>query len=292
MNIDAHQHYWDPSRGDYGWLTPALGDLHRIFGPDDLTPLRKAADIQRTIVVQAAPTLAETRYLLDLARENDSIAGVIGWVPLDAPDARALIQAFAQEPKFKGVRPMLQDLPNDHWIAEASVGPAIAALIDADLSFDALVFTRHLPALQQFAERYSTLRIVIDHSAKPPIRDLSAGSQHGLSTGSQREKPMAWQAWADAIASLAALPQRLHCKLSGLVTEAGPDWTVDTLRPYVHHLIEHFGPSRLLWGSDWPVVNMNGNYLRWHAAARQLIAEYDVAHDAIFGVNARRFYRV
>ena len=147
MNIDAHQHYWDPSRGDYGWLTPALGPLYRAFGPEDLAPLRSAVGITRTVVVQAAPTLDETHYLLDLARVDDSIAAVVGWVPLDAPNAPALIAAFAQVPAFKGIRPMLQDLPDDRWIMRPSLEPAINAMIDADLSLDALVFTRHLPAL-------------------------------------------------------------------------------------------------------------------------------------------------
>lgn len=294
MNIDAHQHYWNPSRGDYGWLTPALDDLYRVFGPDDLMPLTAAADIQRTVVVQAAPTVAETRYLLDLASDNASIAGVIGWVPLDSPEAPALIRAFAQAPKFKGVRPMLQDVPDDRWIADAPLAPAIATLIDADLSFDALVYTRHLPALLAFAERYPTLRIVIDHAAKPPIAALHDAVAHGAPL----VKQTAWQAWADAIASLAALPQGLHCKVSGLATEAGPDWTVETLRPYVEHLMRHFGPSRLLWGSDWPVLNRNGDYRRWHHAAQTLLADCmpaEVGTDSfggIFGANAQRFYRL
>jgi len=279
MNIDAHQHYWDPSRGDYGWLTPALGPLYRAFGPEDLAPLRSAVGITRTVVVQAAPTLDETHYLLDLARVDDSIAAVVGWVPLDAPNAPALIAAFAQVPAFKGIRPMLQDLPDDRWIMRPSLEPAINAMIDADLSLDALVFTRHLPALAEFALRYPNLRIVIDHGAKPPIR----------------EAPNGWQPWADAMALLAALPQQLHCKLSGLATEAGPDWSIDTLRPYVYHLLKHFGSSRLLWGSDWPVLNTNGDYHRWHAVARRLLFEHDVDSDAcaaVFGNNAKRFYRL
>lgn len=278
MNIDAHQHYWDPARGDYGWLTPDMKPLFRVFGSDDLAPLRKSVDVQKTVVVQAAPTVDETRYLLDLARGDDSIAGVVGWVPLDSPDAVKLIDELARDPKLKAVRPMLQDLPDDTWIEHAPRKEAIERLIDLDLAFDALIFARHVPSLIRFVERYPTLRIVVDHGAKPPIRD-------GTDAG--------WQPWADVIAQLAALPQRLHCKLSGLATEANPNWTEATLKPYVAHLLDHFGPERLMWGSDWPVLNLNGSYTAWHSTARNLTSHLEKSEqDAIFGANARAFYRL
>ncbi|KND61687.1 L-fuconolactone hydrolase [Candidatus Burkholderia verschuerenii] len=276
MNIDAHQHYWDPKRGDYGWLTPDLALLYRVFGPDDLAPLRKSANIERPVVVQAAPTIAETRYLLDLARSEDSIAGVVGWAPLHSADAPAIIDEFVREPKFKAVRPMLQDLPDDTWIEHAPSPKAIERLIDLDIAFDALIFARHVPSLIKFAERYSKLRIVVDHGAKPQIRD---------------RRDIAWQPWADGIAQLAALPQGLFCKLSGLATESNPGWTDETLQPYVAHLLEQFGYERLMWGSDWPVLEMNGSYTAWHDAARRLTSHLEKAEqDAIFGENARAFY--
>jgi L-fuconolactonase len=274
MKVDAHQHYWDPSRGDYGWLTPELGSLYSVFGPHDLKPLLDAANIDRTVVVQAAPSADETRYLLGLARGEESIAGVVGWVPLDAPQAPELIAEFARDPKFKGVRPMLQDLPDDRWIETAAIGPAILKLIELDLAFDALIFTRHVPALLSFARCYPQLRMVIDHGAKPPIRDGEAG----------------WQAWAEGIDQLAALPQKPYCKVSGLATEAAQGWTAETLRPYVDHLLSRFGPERIMWGSDWPVLNLNGDYAGWHAVAHELIGREH--HDAIFGANARAFYRL
>jgi L-fucono-1,5-lactonase len=274
--IDAHQHYWDPSRGDYGWLTPALAPLYRVFGPAELAPLRERAGVARTVVVQAAPTVEETRYLLDLARNEASVAGVVGWVPLLEPDAPALIEELAREPKFKGVRPMLQDLPDDNWIANPALAPAIDALIAHGLAFDALIFTRHVDALETFAQRFPALRIVVDHGAKPAIRDGSAG----------------WRAWAEGIARLARLPQ-LHCKLSGLATEAAAGWTEATLRPYVDHLLAAFGPARLMWGSDWPVLNLNGDYLLWHSIATTLLsARSETERDAIFGGNAAAFYRL
>jgi L-fuconolactonase len=276
MQIDAHQHYWDPDRGDYGWLTPELSTLYRTFGPADLAPLRERVDVQRTVVVQAAPTVEETRYLLDLARNEASVAGVVGWVPMLQRDAPALIAELARDAKFKGVRPMLQDLPDDDWIANPALTPAVAALIEHDLAFDGLIFTRHVNAFETFATRFPNLRIVIDHGAKPPIRDGSAGLQD----------------WAGGITRLARLPH-VHCKLSGLATEAAPGWTEVTLRPYVDHLVQSFGPARLMWGSDWPVLNLNGDYLLWHSVANTLLAALsDPEREAIFGANAGAFYRL
>ena len=268
--IDAHQHFWNPDRGDYGWLTPDLTLLYRTFGPADLAPLRAAERIDKTVVVQAAPSVDETRYLLDLARNDASIAGVVGWVPLLDDDAPALIAELAREPKFKGVRPMLQDLSDDNWIANPALAPAIEAVIAHDLAFDALIFARHVDALETFIQRFPRLRIVVDHGAKPAIRDGAAG----------------WQPWADGIERLARFPQ-VHCKLSGLATEAAPGWNEATLRPYVDHLLARFGPSRLMWGSDWPVLNLNGDYATWHAVANALLASLSQTQcDAVFGGNA------
>lgn len=276
--IDAHQHYWDPARGDYDWLTPELTALYRPRGPADLAPLRERAGIARTVVVQAAPTLEETRYLLDMARDEPSIAGVVGWVPLLSPTAPTLIDTLAREPKFKGVRPMLQDLPDNAWIANPDLAPAIDALIAHDLAFDALIFTRHVDAIETFATRFPALRMVIDHGAKPPIRDGSGGA--------------GWQAWADGITRLAALP-RVYCKLSGLATEAAPGWTDATLQPYADHLLHSFGPVRLMWGSDWPVLDLNGDYQQWHATAHRLLVSLTEAErNAVFGGNAASFYRL
>jgi L-fuconolactonase len=262
MQIDAHQHYWNPERGDYGWLTPDLAPLFRSFGPADLAPLRERAGVSRTVVVQAAATVEETRYLLDLAHGEDSIAGVVGWVPMLEADAPALIADLARQPKFKGVRPMLQDLPDDDWIANPALQPAVEALIAHDLALDALIFTRHVDALDTFIQRFPQLRVVIDHGAKPPITRLA-------------QRP------------------HVHCKLSGLATEAAQGWTEATLRPYVDHLLAAFGPARLMWGSDWPVLNLNGDYLLWHSIATLLLSSLsDTDRDAIFGGNAAAFYRL
>jgi L-fuconolactonase len=226
--------------------------------------------------VQAAPTVQETRYLLDLAQDDASVAGVVGWVPMLSRDAPELIAELARHPKFKGIRPMLQDLPDDDWIANPDLAPAVEALIAHDLAFDALIFARHVDALETFVTRFPTLRIVIDHGAKPPIRDGRSG----------------WQSWADGITRLASLPH-VQCKLSGLATEAAPGWTEATLQPYVDHLLQSFGPARLMWGSDWPVLNLNGDYLLWHSVANTLLAGLsDSERVAVFGANATAFYRL
>jgi L-fuconolactonase len=171
---------------------------------------------------------------------------------------------------------MLQDLPDDTWIANPDLAPAIEALIAHDLTFDALIYARHVEHVETFAARFPALRIVVDHGAKPPIRHGRAG----------------YQTWHDAIIRLAALPQ-VHCKLSGLATEASPGWTEDTLRPYVEHLLTSFGPARLMWGSDWPVLDLNGDYLLWHSVATTLLASLsDAERAAVFGDNAAAFYRL
>jgi len=169
---------------------------------------------------------------------------------------------------------MLQILERDDWIADPTLDPAIAAMIAHDFSFDALVFTRHLPFLRRFAERHPALPIVIDHGAKPPIAD-------GI-----------LDPWRDEMRALAALPN-VCCKLSGLVTEAAPDWRPEQLAPYVRHLVEIFGPDRLMWGSDWPVLQLRTGYQTWLELAQSLSGVTDTAGKAaLFGGTARRFYRI
>ena len=273
LRVDAHHHVWRLDRGDYGWLTPALDAIYRDFGLADLKPLLASAGIDATVLVQAAPTVAETEFLLRVARASDGLVrGVVGWVDLAASDAVPTLARLAHETTLKSIRPMLQDLPDPEWILREDVGRALSALPRLGLRFDALLKPPQLPALLRLLDRHPELAIVIDHGGKPEI-----------ATGG-------WEPWAGRIAALARSP-RVECKLSGLVTEAGPGWTVDALRRYVDHLLECFGPGRLLWGSDWPVVELRGGYRRWWVATESLLSGLTVAdREAILGGNARRFY--
>ncbi len=275
VRVDAHHHVWQIARGDYGWLKPVpkLAAIHRDFGIEDLKPLLAPHGIDSTVLVQAAPTVAETRYLLDIARANRGLVrGVVGWVDLAAADAIATLETLATDPLLKGIRPMLQDLPDSAWIARPAVQQALAALPGLELRFDALVTSRELKPLLDTLNRHPDLAVVIDHCAKPAI---AAG---------------AWQPWAGDLAAIAR-DTRACCKLSGLVTEAGAAWSTDSLRRYVDHVLDAFGSERVIWGSDWPVVTLAAPYSRWVEATDRLLAGLSCAERAdILGGNARRFY--
>jgi len=272
-DVDAHHHVWMLARGDYGWLTPRLEPIHRDFSLDDLAPHAAAAGIAATVLVQAAPTVAETRFLLDVAQDSDGfVQGVVGWVDMEAADAVATLSRLARNPLLKSIRPMLQDLADPAWILRPPVQATLAALPDLGLRFDALVTPVQLPALLSMLDRNPALSVVVDHGAKP---DIANGG---------------WQPWTDLIREVGARPQ-VHCKLSGLVTEAGVAWDAESLRPYVAHLLECFGARRILWGSDWPVVNLAGGFARWREATAALLASStDEDRAAILGGSARRFY--
>jgi L-fuconolactonase len=271
--VDSHQHFWRVARGDYGWLTrEALPRLYRDFLPTDLKPLIGETGIERTVLVQAAQTVAETEFLLALAREIGFIAGVVGWVDFEAADAQRTIARLAADPKLVGLRPMIQDLPDDRWMLSSKIAPALAAMRENGLAFDALVKPRHLPVLEEFLVRHADMRVVIDHGAKP---DIAAGDLKN---------------WAASIRRIAG-STRAFCKFSGLVTEAGSSWSAETLKPFVDVLLDAFGPGRLMWGSDWPVVNEAGDYASWHEAASALTRALSSAEqDAIFGGTATEFY--
>ncbi len=271
--VDAHHHVWSLSRGDYGWLTPDLADIYRDFTLADMQPLNEAAGVTTTVLVQAAPTVAETRFLLKVAKDSGGLVkGVVGWVDLAAADAIPTLTRLARNPLLKSIRPMLQDLPDPAWILRADVGRALAALPRLGLRFDALVKPAQLPALLPMLDRNPDLAVVIDHAAKPDIAQNM------------------WEPWARSMRA-AAVNTRVRCKLSGLATEAGPNWTIDMLRPYFDHLLECFGAQRVMWGSDWPVVNLGGSYQRWYAATVALMAGLTPQErNSIMGGTARKFY--
>jgi L-fuconolactonase len=272
--IDAHQHFWRLDRGDYGWLTPRLGPIYRDFLPVDLVPLLMRHGIEGTILVQAAPTIAETEFLLSIAEASPFVLGVVGWADFDTLDATDVIARLAEQPLLVGMRPMIQDLDDDDWLLRSTLAPAFRGLIEHRLVFDALVMPRHLTRLARVLERHDPFPVVIDHAAKPALR------------GDAR----AFDSWRQNLEVLASFPH-VRCKLSGLLTEAPPNATVETLRPCVDHVIETFGPDRVIWGSDWPVVNLAGGYDHWHALTGQLLEDLpERTKDAILGDNARRLY--
>jgi L-fuconolactonase len=268
MRIDAHQHFWRLDRGDYGWLTAdAHPKIARDFLPADLEPLLAAARIDKTILVQAAPTEAETQFLLDLAHDAPFVAGVVGWVDFEADGAPARIAKLCADPKFVGLRPMLQDIAEVEWLLRPEHARMFDAMQRGSLRLDALVKPRHLPALAEFLERHPDLPVVIDHAAKPDVARIDV--------------------WAEVMRHIAAETGAL-CKLSGLATEIGPG--AEVLAPLVDFLLRIFGPERLMWGSDWPVLNEVGDYGSWHAAAMSLIPAD--AQAAVFGGTAAKFYGV
>ncbi|MDC7675926.1 amidohydrolase family protein [Asticcacaulis machinosus] len=277
--IDAHHHLWQIGRNGHSWPTPDLEAIDRDYGLDDLKSEAVSTGLNGSIVVQSQAHDADTDWLLEVASHDELILGVVGWADLAAPNAAARIADLARHPKLKGLRPMLQGLSDDDWINQPAVRPAIDAMIAHDLSFDALVFTRHLPAINQLAEDYPALRIVIDHGAKPPIAH-------------RHSHPEETRHWREQITAIARRPN-VHAKLSGLVTEMRPGQPIEDLWPYVDHLFEQFGTDRILWGSDWPVVNLRQSYRSWfdqvHHHLRGLSAK---KIDKIFDANAKRFYKI
>jgi L-fuconolactonase len=275
VTVDAHFHCWRLDRGDYGWLTPALAPIHRDVGIDDWQRVAQPHGVRGGILVQAAPTEAETRFLLDQARAHAAVLGVIGWLDLLAADApQRIAQLVATEPKLRGLRPMLHDIADADWVLQPRLTPALDAMAAHGLVFDALVKPPHLPRVQALAQRHPTLDIVVDHGAKPDI----AARQ--------------WQPWADDLAALAVLPN-VVCKLSGLLTEAGPAPTHGAARAWCEHLLQVFGPQRLLWGSDWPVLELAASYDDWWQDTQAVLAGLPGAERrAVLGDNACRVYRV
>lgn len=275
--IDAHQHFWDPARGDYGWMPADDPVLSKRYGPSDLAPALAETGVTKTVLVQAAPTVAETEYLLGIADRTPQVAKVVGWIDFEDPDQRAVLETFSAHPKFAGVRPMIQDLPDDDWMLRDDVQWAYEALIDLDLTFDCLGFPRHLTNFHTLLTRYPEMHAVIDHCMKPQFRTLTS---------------MDFDFWASGITRLAEDTQAF-CKLSGLVTEADIDWSDDTLAPCVHRVLDAFGADRVMWGSDWPVARLRCEYADWFAQAQRLTSHLsDGDRDAVFGGSARSFYRI
>ncbi|MBY6151610.1 amidohydrolase family protein [Vannielia litorea] len=271
MKIDAHQHFWKIDRGDYGWMDESVAAIRKDYGPESLAPFAEACGVGGTVLVQAAPTVAETEFLLEIADESPLVQGVVGWIDLerDVPGQLARIA----HPALKSLRPMLQDIEDTEWLLRPAVVEGLRYVAKSGLRFDALVTPRHLPMLERFVADVPELPVVIDHCAKPVFDGTDPGA-----------------AWREGMAALAEHPQ-VHCKLSGLANEYGPGWGAETLREVAGHVLDVFGPARVMWGSDWPVLELAGDYEGWFAAAQVLTRGLSEAERAdVFGGTATRFY--
>jgi len=271
--VDSHQHFWRLDRGDYGWLTPQLAPIYKDFLPEDLAPQIERAGVGTTVLVQAAPTVEETRYLLELAHQHSFIAGVVGWVDFESADVAETIAKLAEDPQLLGLRPMIQDIPDPDWMLDTGLASAFEAMLDHGLVFDALVLPQHLSALLELTARYPDLSMVLDHGAKPPLAggDLTA--------------------WKRGVAALAR-ETLMVCKLSGLVTEAR-SCAPQKLAPAVDHLLECFGPKRMMWGSDWPVCELTCSYDEWRTATDSLLVRLSVTErEHILSGTARATYGI
>lgn len=253
-------------------MSKDLGALYRDYLPDDLAPILKQNGVKQTVVVQASNSVAESRWLLELADGNDFIAGVVGWVDLISVEIDAQLDELCAHPKFKGVRHLVESEPNDDWLAEPAVLAGLRKLSERGLSYDLLVHTRHLQYVPQVVERCPDLALVIDHLAKPPIARNEI------------------KEWSEAMKPVARYPN-IHCKLSGLVTEASwSSWQTSDLRPYIDYALELFGADRLMFGSDYPVCLLAASYERVLESFQELLGDSD--RDKIFSQNAARFYRL
>ena len=283
--IDSHQHFWRITRPDCEWPTPALGKIYRDYLPSDLKPWLENSGVEASVLVQSQPCESDTVFLLSLADESPQVKAVVGWVELQATDIDERLDRLAASSKFRGVRPMLQAIEQSDWVLRPELAKGLQALCDRGLTFDALIEPRHLPVIAKLANRYPSLKIVIDHGAKPRI-DLGE---------------IAF--WQSEISTFVDKPN-VYCKLSGLVTEALPEQLQRpaVFSPYVRQLLAVFGVERLMWGSDWPVVELVSDYSTWLSLAKKTLREQvaqlypneklAAAEQAVFSSNARRFYSI
>jgi len=280
--IDAHCHIWKLSRGDYDWMDtsdPDLAPIAKDFTINDYLDAAKPLKPKKIVLVQAAATESETDFLLSNAKDNPIVGAVVGWVDLSKSDAVQKIIEFKQHPKFRGIRPMLQNIEDTSWLTSVPDQSIWKELVDLDISFDALIKPRHLQMITEFCIQNSELKIVIDHAAKPqwadPTFDLDSYLEKMAIIGQQSQA---------------------YCKISGLFTELSAQQYSDANRLFetvISHLLKHFGAKRLMWGSDWPVVNLAADYSTWHKTSQILLSNLDQTdQQAIFSETASRFYQI
>ncbi len=276
--IDSHQHFWDRSlkQFDNSWQeNEGLEKICRSFLPEDLEPHLKSAGVDKTIFVQTQHNVEENRWVLGLAEQHDWIAGVVGWVDLSSPECESQIEEFKEHPKFVGVRHVVQDEADDDFIVRDDVARGLRVLEKHDVPYDLLFFVKHLKHAASVAERFPKLRLVINHLAKPEIKD---GKMEG---------------WLEHFVAAAKFPN-VCCKISGMVTEADwSHWSPADLKPYIDAALENFGPARCMFGSDWPVCELAASYQHVFDAMVECIGGVSEGERAqILGGTAQSFYRL
>ena len=277
MTIDSHHHFWNYSAGEYGWIGDDMALLKTDYAPANLKPQLDRAGIDGVISVQARTDEKENRFLLDYAKSNDWILGVVGWIDLNRADIGDALANYAGDKKLVGMRHVLQGETDDRYCLREDFNRGIAALHDHGLAYDILIKQHQLAAIPEFVDRHAGLSFVVDHIAKPVIAS-----------------PQPDATWLEGMTAVAQR-DNVFCKVSGMVTEVADSLPVtpDLLRPYFDHVLKVFGPDRLMFGSDWPVCRLRSEYKDWADTVRLWIAELsDGERSAIMGGNARRAYQL
>jgi L-fuconolactonase len=275
MHIDAHQHFWIYDSSEYAWIDESMASLRRNCLPKDLKPELDRAGFQGCVAVQARQTSEETKWLLQLAAESPFILGVVGWLDLRSPHLRSELQAFVNQPKLVGLRHIVQSEPDDRFLLQPEFLRGVSRLEEYDLTYDILIYEKHLPVVIAFVKEFPKQRFVLDHLAKPRIKE---GLMHP---------------WAEGIRELATFPN-VCCKLSGLVTEADwQKWRPEELSPYLEVAMECFGADRLMIGSDWPVCTVAASYSRVMDTINRYLEPFSAEiREKLLGENATNFYRL
>jgi L-fucono-1,5-lactonase len=276
MRVDSHHHLWHYDPVEYAWIAPEQHVLQRDFLPADLVPLLAARGFDAAIAVQARQTIEETRWLLEMAAREPAIKGVVGWLPLTDPDVDETLESFAAQPTLKGVRHIVQGEPDDRYLLRDDFNRGVARLRTHGLTYDILIYGRHLPHAATFVDRHPDQVFVLDHIAKPEIRAATFDRE-----------------WERGLRELARRPH-VACKLSGVVTEVrDPEWTPALIAPYLEIALDAFGPDRLLFGTDWPVCLLRCSHAMWVDSVTSFIASLSADEQrAIMGENAARAYRL
>jgi L-fuconolactonase len=275
MRIDSHQHFWKYNPAHQVWMTDEMAVLRRDYLPAELEPQLKAIQFDGTIAVQARQMVEETEWLLELSDQHDFIKGVVGWVDLRSPRFRAQLERYAKHPKLVGVRHVVHDEPDDGFMLLPEFRRGLAQLREFGLTYDLLLFPKHLPVAARLVAEFPDQPFVLDHIAKPGIREGQVSP------------------WREDLDRLAEFPN-VFCKLSGLVTEAKwKQWEPEDFHRYLDIVIETFGTERVMIGSDWPVCTLSGDY----ASTMRIVIDYAQqfsarVRDDILGGNGTRFYQI